>query len=195
MNPSYEGSALFGFPCANRLQNGCLTDEQHVRLHSCEHGTGCTVFDRDDVVYITPIISRSSAGEVVPELGAGGGAKDFIQDHELEIDSLQELRALKKVCSENIDDEDLRMKTLEFISDHLSSGRKSMLLDNLPLNAWANSMSLAEFVQLFARLVGDGVSKPPPVVPQGSSGHGKLNLNGKDLPRRIVSTWGSQNVH
>lgn len=38
------------------------------------------------MVYIIPIISRSATGKVIPEHGAGGGAGDLIQSHDLELE-------------------------------------------------------------------------------------------------------------
>ena len=65
-NPSYEGSALYGFECGNSFQDGCLTTKQNVRFHSCQHDMGCSALEASDVVYIRPIISRSVEGNVLP---------------------------------------------------------------------------------------------------------------------------------
>lgn len=40
-----EAARLFGYTCGNHFQNGCLTTGQ-TRLHSCEQGTGCDVFEK-----------------------------------------------------------------------------------------------------------------------------------------------------
>lgn len=40
-----EASKLIGFVCGNHLQKGCLTSEP-CRIHSCERGTGCDIWDK-----------------------------------------------------------------------------------------------------------------------------------------------------
>lgn len=40
-----ETSRFMGFVCGNHVQKGCLTQQQ-TRLHSCEWGTGCDIFDK-----------------------------------------------------------------------------------------------------------------------------------------------------
>lgn len=39
-----ESSKLMGFNFGNHAQQGCLTDRDSCRIHSCERGTGCPVF-------------------------------------------------------------------------------------------------------------------------------------------------------
>lgn len=43
-----EAAKLMGFNFGNRYQEGCLTDRQ-TRLHSCERGTRCPVWDQGGV--------------------------------------------------------------------------------------------------------------------------------------------------
>lgn len=188
-NPSFEGSALFGFQCGNRLQSGCLTDDPNVRLHSCEYDTGCPALDQGKVVYITPIIARSANGEVVPELGAGGGAGDLVQGHELELDSVQDILTLTKVCSEKIGDKNMRMKTLDFISDTLTCQKNSISLDALCLDVKMKSVTLVEFAQQLAKLVeqGGNLAQPKSNVHE-AMGYTNIPSKGYDLPRTIVCT-------
>jgi hypothetical protein len=82
---AHEGPALTGYVCGNTPQEGCLTDDQTVRLHSCEKGTHCPTINAE-TVWIKPIIARTKYGELA-EIGVGGGGGDLAQHPELEIDS------------------------------------------------------------------------------------------------------------
>ena len=42
-----EATKLMGFWCGNHYQEGCLTN-QWSRLHSCEYGTGCPVWEKGE---------------------------------------------------------------------------------------------------------------------------------------------------
>ncbi|KAI7163819.1 hypothetical protein KC324_g12881, partial [Hortaea werneckii] len=77
-----ETPKLMGFLCGNHVQAGCLTNRE-ARIHSCEKGTACEIWN-EDFVRITPIISRHRGVEMA-ELGAGGGQGDLDQHHELEV--------------------------------------------------------------------------------------------------------------
>jgi hypothetical protein len=76
---------LAGYICGNTPQEGCLTDDQTVRLHSCEKGMHCPTTDKK-TVWIKPIITRTKHGEIA-EVGVGGGGGDLAQRPELEVDS------------------------------------------------------------------------------------------------------------
>ncbi|KAI7246924.1 hypothetical protein KC343_g6713 [Hortaea werneckii] len=77
-----ETPKLMGFLCGNHFQAGCLTNRE-ARIHSCEKGTACEIWN-EDFVRITPIISCHKGVEMA-ELGAGGGQGDLGQHHELEV--------------------------------------------------------------------------------------------------------------
>lgn len=66
-----EAAALVGHHFGNDFHSGCLTSDQSVRLHSCEAGTGCSGLNSTDIVWITPILARTSHGLDIPEVGAG----------------------------------------------------------------------------------------------------------------------------
>ena len=147
-----EGNVLCGFKYGNREQTGCLTDDHTVRLHSCERGTGCPTLEVADVVWITPIISRSTDGVVMPELGAGGGEGDLTQAHELELSDPTAALELMKLCLSNIKDKQAQEKALNFLSSALSSHRKSMSLDALGIEDYEDSIPLAKLTELLARV-------------------------------------------
>ncbi len=180
---------LFGFQLGNRPQSGCLTDDHEARLHICERGTGCPVLDQDDVVYITPVVSRSITGEIVPEMGAGGGAADLLQSHELDLDSSQDVLTLTRLCSEKMIDKELGAHVLKSISEAiLCRQKKPLVLDSLRVDGQKrSSIPSAESAKCLANLVEKG----------GNLMQGKSNLQesleqkntpggGHDLPRIIV---------
>lgn len=80
---SPEAPALTGFTCGNKFQPGLLTNDENVRLHSCEKGTRCSTMAKGDVIFITPIVAHISAASDMAEVGIGGGAGDLEQQEEL----------------------------------------------------------------------------------------------------------------
>ena len=103
---------LVGFMCANTEHKGCLqTDDESVRLHSCEKGTDhCDAVRTASVVWIRPIVCRYPRGHgEMAETGAGGGGGDLNKEAELEISSQHELDRLCRLClktSESADEDD-----------------------------------------------------------------------------------------
>lgn len=80
---SPEAAALTGFWCGNEIQDGILTTDDHVRLHSCEKGTRCATMRSDNIVFITPIVAHLPENKDMEEVGIGGGAGDLEQQDEL----------------------------------------------------------------------------------------------------------------
>lgn len=155
-NPSHEGAALFGFTCGNRYQQGCLTDDQTVRLHSCEHGMGCPASSSPNTVYITPIITRSADGEILHELGAGGGGGDLVRAHLLELSNTEATMELMKLCSDNIQNGEARTKTIAMITRALGTEAKTMSLESLRIGENDESMPLEELARRLGKLGGSG---------------------------------------
>lgn len=133
-----------------------MTNDQNVRLHSCERGTNCVSLENADVVYITPIISRSSAGEVVPEIGAGGGGSDLLQAHKVELNNQDEVTGFTKLLSENLDDQKARAKLSDFLDRAMLSSKQSIALDAVYMG-----MSNFELAQHLAKLVSHGDKTAP----------------------------------
>ncbi|KAF2207262.1 hypothetical protein CERZMDRAFT_102547 [Cercospora zeae-maydis SCOH1-5] len=98
-----EAYKLIRATVGNEEREGCLST-RYQRLHSCERGTGCTIFN-NDFVRITPIISRHN-GEEMGELGAGGGQGDLNQQHELELDDSNIFHKLMSLCLADLANED-----------------------------------------------------------------------------------------
>lgn len=117
-----EAAALCGFQNGNRIQPGCLTSLENVRIHSCERGMDCAVMDQDaeaKVVHIIPIITRASGIEI-EELGARGGKGDIDQKEELETGGMAELRKLTELCACSIPDKALLCKVLARLQEALA---------------------------------------------------------------------------
>ncbi|KAF2017901.1 hypothetical protein BU24DRAFT_346117, partial [Aaosphaeria arxii CBS 175.79] len=123
-----EAAALCGFRNGNHIQQGCLTSNTNVRLHSCERGMGCPIMDKDtdsNIVHIIPIISRTNGVEIA-EVGAGGGKGDLDQREELDTSSVGDIDELKELCKREIDDEELLSRVLALLQDSLDA-RKGKL--------------------------------------------------------------------
>jgi len=91
-NPAYsgpflahEGPVLTGYTCGNTPQEGCLTLDPTVRIHSCKKGVPCPGID-DNVVWIRPIVARLKDGTEMVEKGVGGGGQDLVEQSQLQLD-------------------------------------------------------------------------------------------------------------
>ena len=92
-----EAPALAGFTCGNTPHPGCLTNDESVRLHSCEKGNFCATIQTSPVVWIRPIIAHLPNGSDISEMGVGGGGADLEQEAELDILMPEELGGLLQV--------------------------------------------------------------------------------------------------
>ncbi|KAJ9625830.1 hypothetical protein H2203_004594 [Taxawa tesnikishii (nom. ined.)] len=123
-----ETAGLVGFQMGNHVREGCLTrDEIEPRLHSCERGTRCHVFNDRNVVRITPIITRHEGYEY-GEAGAGGGQGDLDQVHELELNDMHIVGQLMALCSARL------QKQPEIMPDLMSLIASSAQTGNIRLD-------------------------------------------------------------
>jgi DNA cross-link repair 1C protein len=119
---SNESAQLGGYMAGNHFQRGCITKDENVRIHTCERGFQCSsVFKKDRVVTIIPVITRDHQGNEIRELGAGGGKGDLNQAQALEMQDEIVLQNLIALCSSNVEDAGTleRIKML-ITSSHLS---------------------------------------------------------------------------
>ncbi|MCJ1260578.1 Protein artemis [Lobaria immixta] len=147
---AHDGAALCGFQCGNRHQPGCFTSDSNVRIHSCEPGIDCAGLQSADVVWITPIIARSSDGASIPETGAGGGEGDLVHAHELELQDANTAVELIHLCSENIRDQQALEGTLDLISAGLKSANKTVTLDALKHARGSDMIPLKELATILS---------------------------------------------
>lgn len=151
---SVEGAALCGFQLGNRTQAGCLTQDDSVRLHSCERGTKCSSLETSkNIVWITPLINRSDQGDI-PELGAGGGGGDLTQTHELEITDPQTGLKLIELCRHQIQDDKQLTQTLRLLEEVLRSDRGTVPLDWLDTSLEEKYIPLEDIAQLLIGVAG-----------------------------------------
>ena len=106
------------------------------------------------MVYITPIISRSTTGQVIPEVGAGGGARDLDQSHNLRLDNLkaEEVDKLIQLCTNKVISSEARSRTVDIISKAVASKKEALYLDALKPEIGEKTMPLDDLVQLLAGL-------------------------------------------
>ncbi|KAL8421169.1 hypothetical protein RB596_002093 [Gaeumannomyces avenae] len=120
-----EVPALVGFMCGNTPHPGCLTDDETVRLHSCEKGNQCTTARDPQVVHIVPIITRLPDGSEVAEAGVGGGGVDLEREAELDPSSVQDfLDALSHYAGIS---EEAKAKIAELVETSITTGRNASL--------------------------------------------------------------------
>ncbi|KAK4187205.1 protein artemis [Podospora australis] len=119
-----EAPGLVGFMCGNTYHEGCLIDDDTVRLHSCEKGNYCKTVQESSVVWIRPIITRTN-GQDVAELGVGGGGEDLEQEVELDYLLPQDVEFVLNLVNgaENVS-EDLKEEIRAFLLSTVASGRK-----------------------------------------------------------------------
>ncbi|KAI4099793.1 MAG: hypothetical protein LQ339_005815 [Xanthoria mediterranea] len=175
---SVEGAALCGFQLGNRTQAGCLTQDDSVRLHSCEHGTNCSSLETSkNTVWITPLINRSDQGDTL-ELGAGGGGGDLTQTHELEITDPQAGLKLIELCRHQLHDDKELAQIVCLLEKILCSDGKTVPLNLLDTSLEENDIPLEDFAQL---LIGVANRKH---CRQDRTDHPVQSLNGL-YPERI----------
>lgn len=187
-----DGAALCGFQYGNRHQPGRFTSDPRVRLHSCDPGISCAGLQSADVVWITPIIARSSDGASMPEIGAGGGGGDLVQAHELELKDANTVAELMHLCSENIRDQHKLERTLDLISTGLKSAKKIIPLDALKLARGSDTIPLKEIATLLSNGIAhdDSANRHEDSVARRSLKTAKSQKvcgSGCQLPKEIVS--------
>ncbi|KAL8889856.1 MAG: hypothetical protein Q9215_002948 [Flavoplaca cf. flavocitrina] len=149
---SLEGAALCGFQFGNRTQAGCLTQDDTVRLHSCERGTKCSSLENsDNIVWITPLINHSEQGDI-PELGAGGGGGDLSQTHELEITDPETIFKLIELCKHQIQDDKTLTQTLRVLEEFIGSERRTMPLDSVDTSLKEKNIPFEDLTRLLSEV-------------------------------------------
>ena len=127
---SHEASSLCGFDLGNRFIPGCLSNDEKSRVHSCEPGTPCTAIKSSKTVYIFPIINRLKDGTEIAEEGAGGGAGDLYQAHELELPDQSALEELEKLCLERLNDTKAMSRIRQTLLEAFKSKSRTLSLDS-----------------------------------------------------------------
>ncbi|KAL8895827.1 MAG: hypothetical protein Q9207_007993 [Kuettlingeria erythrocarpa] len=94
-------------------------------------GTKCSTLEKSSkVVWITPLITRSKRGNV-PELGAGGGGRDLIQSHELDLGDPEAGLQLIELCGKQIRDEKALRLTVHLVEKMVYSSQRMVDLSRL----------------------------------------------------------------
>ncbi|KAF2758655.1 hypothetical protein EJ05DRAFT_537981 [Pseudovirgaria hyperparasitica] len=154
--PCLDAAQFCGFELGNHKPQGFVTSDPVVQVHSCERGSSCPIFDKDEaqrVVTIIPIVTRTKSGSPVPEIGAGGGQGDLDQTNDLIIDDTQALEQLIRFAQQTLQDSNpkLLQSTLRVLSAITrADGHKSIPLHELkaafedsadiPLEAFVNAL-------------------------------------------------------
>ena len=173
-----EAASLCGHWCGNNDQPGCLTNDQNVRLHSCEAGTDCKALKSLNVVWITPIITHSADGDDVVEMGAGGGGGDLTQ-HELELDDQETTEGLLQLCFRALEDSSTKNEIERMISEAFHSPAQRISLDSI-----SSAFSDRELpLEQFARSLTDAVKLM--IRKRENKGDAKAESR-KTLPRQLV---------
>ncbi|KAI6900006.1 hypothetical protein KC318_g8075 [Hortaea werneckii] len=192
-----ETPKLMGFLCGNHFQAGCLTNRE-ARIHSCEKGTNCEIWN-EDFVRITPIISRHRGVEMA-ELGAGGGQGDLDQHHELEVWDPSLVGQLIALCASKLNGQpELQASVMQMLKSIIDDRIPSISLDDSELKeesiqnkkgeeGFANldDLPLERLVPALAKLVtkakGQGQKRDPFV--KGRSSVSSARADG--LPKQIT---------
>lgn len=151
-----EAATLIGFAAGNHWQEGCLTDDPAimVRIHSCEPGTAChaSISKKPNVVWITPIISRTADGTEVYEIGAGGGGGDLYQTPELDIADPGVILALQALCTDSLKDSSMLENALATLEQMSSVGNSRAPLQGLDIDLDSDTdFTLKDFVKRISR--------------------------------------------
>jgi DNA cross-link repair 1C protein len=143
-----ETAALTGFQLGNDQRPGCLTENENVRIHSCEPGEPCHLALKKNMklVWITPIISRLKDGSELREVGAGGGWRDLYPKTEVKLEDDTTFSQLLATIS----DDKIKLKLMEGLDMKHSLPIRSMSLSE-PGNLKTEddgTIKLAEFIKL-----------------------------------------------
>ena len=124
-----EALPLVGFKSGNHTQLGCLTDDESVRIHSCDKGERCSALQQTNVVWIIPVLSYIE-GSLVREKGDGGGGGDLAPKHEVQMDLGDAKVASEwiRLCAERIADNGTRSKIVDLIESASKSKSKALPL-------------------------------------------------------------------
>ncbi|OQE39008.1 hypothetical protein PENCOP_c007G07097 [Penicillium coprophilum] len=124
-----EAPALCGFELGTKAVAGCLSNDESSRIHSCEPGVSCSTAHGTNMVYIVPIVNRTTGGAEIPEVGAGGGIGDLYQTHELELPDEFALAELEKLCLKHVQDKQALSQVRRALLDAFRSRKKALSLD------------------------------------------------------------------
>ncbi|KAL0942094.1 DNA repair protein [Colletotrichum truncatum] len=123
-----EAPALVGYICGNTHHPGCLTRDEHVRLHSCERANLCSVARSPNVVSIQPIVAHLADGGEITEAGVGGGGDDLERDAELDVLSPDDIYAVLALLEEKTEISQPRKSTIrKFLQNGVQTGRNLSL--------------------------------------------------------------------
>lgn len=200
-----EAPILWGFKVGNGRQEGILTDDHTVRLHSCEKNTGCPIWNPENahkVVMITPIIARHGDVEM-REAGAGGGYGDLNASHELDLSDPMAVQQLLMLCAAHIKDKALlekiilvlialqkQRKGLGLDSEDDDRNNGKLELDKIPLEELPDMLvDMAKHGKLIRKEEDDieEVVPPPQVAP--------VQTAAKPLPRAITFPYSRHSSH
>ena len=179
-----EGLALCGFTLGNGEHKGCLTTDARTRLHTCERGIACDTLKSEEVVYITPVVARTSDGIEVLEQGATIGTGDLDPAHELDMSDPEIITTLLQLGSELLDEHSLS-KLASLIADVTSSGRNVISIPSADFPEIPESLSPKQILEV---IIGAGKRRQDDAKAQNldeqrglTEGAGKLKL-----PRKLV---------
>ncbi|KAI1619897.1 DNA cross-link repair 1C protein [Exophiala viscosa] len=150
-----EEAALTGYKVGHSQMPGCLTKDNSSRIHSCEPGLQChqQLSKQQNVVWITPIITRLKDGTEVLEIGAGGGGGDLYQEADLKMEDTATLQQLGEFCAQYTDDEKVRSDIQDVVEYASRFGNFSVTLEGteIPDASLDAKISLKDFVALLSK--------------------------------------------
>jgi DNA cross-link repair 1C protein len=145
-----EAPPLLGFQLGNHERPGCLTVDPHVRIHSCERGSGCPIIHKNpNIIRIVPIVTRLPDGVEIHEMGIGGGKGDLDQSHELKIDDASALSALMQLCATCIPDQEELLKVYSVLTSAFQTDRPP---ERLSLETDLDNVKLERLVDVLRRI-------------------------------------------
>ncbi|KAH6648195.1 hypothetical protein BKA67DRAFT_540007 [Truncatella angustata] len=118
-----EASYLVGCSLGNNKQEGCLTLDENVRIHSRENSMACSATCNKPVVRVQPIVARSSDSRDIAEISLGGGGDDLEQETDLGQLTIDNIQLLSQLISESQDlSTDLKVQTKTVLLALITTG-------------------------------------------------------------------------
>jgi DNA cross-link repair 1C protein len=153
--PCKEAPSLAGFIFGNHQHHGCITTDDSVRLHGCEHVSGCRIFEdqkKGCVVKIVPIVTRTADGLEFAEAGAGGGQADLdqVNDLEVELENQTPFKDLIQLCERSLTkgDPQALVKALSMLIDTIKEPYAKVDSKKRIADVDAGTITLARLVDL-----------------------------------------------
>lgn len=180
-----EAPYLVGFMRGNHQEEGHLTLDENVRIHSCEKGTHCSAMQNKPIVWLTPFVAHVPGGQDIEEVGIGGGMDDLEQEAEIEYLTRADIEALVPIITADLDITPEQQEQMKERLVKLATTGRSMSL-NMDVSEFDKDMhtSLRDAILSLAKK-----PRSEEITNSPSAATAEESITKKSLPNRIRFPW------